>query len=76
MGTVVFGYWKVRGLGQYLRHLLTYTGIKFQEVQYESREKWFDGDKKNLGLEFPNLPYLIDGEYKLTESSAIARYII
>lgn len=30
----------------------------------------------NLGLPFPNLPYLIDGSYKLTESKAIYHYII
>jgi len=45
-------------------------------VQYESREKWFEEDKKNLGLEFPNIPYLIDGDFKLTESSSIFKYII
>ena len=28
-----------------------------------------------MGLDFPNLPYLIDGEYNLTESNAIQRYI-
>ena len=31
--------------------------------------------KPNLGLDFPNLPYLVDGEVKITESHAIIRYI-
>jgi len=34
------------------------------------------GDKSKLNLDFPNLPYLINGDFKLTESIAIARYII
>lgn len=29
-----------------------------------------------MGLEFPNLPYLIDGDFTLTETDAIIRYII
>ena len=29
----------------------------------------------NLGLDFPNIPYLLDGDFKLTESIAIAKYI-
>ena len=76
MTTVTLGYWKIRGLAQYLRHLLSYTETEFQEIQYDNQDRWFKEDKLNLGLDFPNLPYLIDGDFKLTESSAIAKYII
>ena len=38
-------------------------------------DKWFKEDKHNSGLHFPNLPYLVDGEYTLTETEAIQRYI-
>ena len=37
--------------------------------------KWFMEDKKNIGLDFPNLPYLIDGEIKITESLNILTYL-
>jgi glutathione S-transferase len=37
--------------------------------------EWFEKDKKGLGLPLPNLPYLIDGEVKITQSNAILRYI-
>uniref|UniRef100_A0A8C3FJ53 Glutathione S-transferase n=1 Tax=Chrysemys picta bellii TaxID=8478 RepID=A0A8C3FJ53_CHRPI len=32
-------------------------------------------EKEKLGLDFPNLPYLIDGQTKLTQSNAILRYV-
>jgi glutathione S-transferase len=32
-------------------------------------------DKQALGFKFPNLPYLIDGNVKVTESIAILKYI-
>jgi len=39
-----------------------------------SREAWLSV-KNTLGLDFPNLPYLIDGDIKITQSNAILRYI-
>jgi glutathione S-transferase len=78
MTTVTLGYWGIRGLAQNIRLLLSYTGTPFQEVFYDfaTKDRWFEEDKKNLGFDFPNIPYLIDGEFKLTESQAIAKYVI
>lgn len=73
---VTVGYWGLRGKGQIPRLLLAYTGTKFTAKNYTAPEQWFGADKVNLGLPFPNLPYLIDGDFKLTESEAICRYII
>ena len=76
MGKLKFGYWFVRALAQPIRHLLAYTGVEFEEVIYTSREQWFDdGDKHKLGLDFPNLPYLIDDDLKITESETILKYV-
>ena len=73
----VLGYWGIRGRGQVLRLLLAYSGLEWEDKIYADAGKWFGaGDKMNLGLDFPNLPYLTHGDFKLTESSAIARYII
>ena len=38
------------------------------------RSQWLN-ERSKLGLDFPNLPYLIDGPHKLTQSNAILRYI-
>ena len=78
---VKLGYWRIRGFAQPIRLLLHYTNTPFEDVLYVqgdgpefSRKEWFDV-KFNLGLDFPNLPYYIAGDVKLTESSAIIRYI-
>lgn len=74
------GYWKIRGLAQGIRYQLIYQGVEFNEVSYEEakgeniRAHWHK-DKYNLGLEFPNLPYFIDGNVKMTETLAIHQYI-
>jgi glutathione S-transferase len=72
---ITLGYWGIRGRGQVPRLLLAYTGLKWTNKAYTTREEWFQTDKQNLGLPFPNLPYLIDGKVKLSESDALLRYI-
>ena len=73
---VIHGYWGVRGAAQNDRLILAYTGAVWEDVKYTAPEQWFGKDKEELGFPFPNLPYLIDGDLKLTESSAIQRYVI
>lgn len=58
---VKLAYWGVRGLAQVLRLLLSFSNVEFEDKRYTDREQWFNEDKVNLGLNFPNLPYLIDG---------------
>lgn len=83
----VLGYWNIRGLGAQIRYLFHYAGVQFEDKQYAygpapdfSRDEWFDV-KHKLGLEFPNLPYLLDEptadghKIKLTETMAIMKYV-
>jgi len=73
---LILGYWGIRGLGQHIRLLMSYLGLPFEDKIYTKREDWFENDKPSIGFAFPNIPYLIDGDFKLTESSAIQKYII
>ncbi|KAM9752640.1 glutathione S-transferase Mu 1-like [Menidia menidia] len=78
---MTFGYWDIRGLGQYIRLMLEYTGSKYDNKVYVCGEApnydkscWFNV-KFKLGLDFPNLPYLVDGDRKIVQSNAIMRYL-
>uniref|UniRef100_A0A803TZQ0 Glutathione S-transferase n=1 Tax=Anolis carolinensis TaxID=28377 RepID=A0A803TZQ0_ANOCA len=78
---VTLGYWDIRGLAHAIRLLLEYTETQFEDKQYSPGEapdfdksQW-TSVKEDLGLDFPNLPYLIDGERKITQSNAILRYL-
>uniref|UniRef100_A0A8C8TNG9 Glutathione S-transferase Mu 4 n=1 Tax=Peromyscus maniculatus bairdii TaxID=230844 RepID=A0A8C8TNG9_PERMB len=78
---MILGYWNVRGLTQPIRMLLEYTDSSYEEKKYTmgdapdyEQSQWLS-DKFKLGLDFPNLPYLIDGPHKITQSNAIIRYI-
>jgi len=75
-----YGYWCIRGLGQTPRYLMEYAGIQYDEKTYnfgdnfDTREDWLK-EKFTLDLHFPNLPYLIMGDVKLTQSNAILRFL-
>ncbi|XP_040854572.1 glutathione S-transferase Mu 1 isoform X3 [Ochotona curzoniae] len=78
---VTLGYWDIRGLAHAIRLLLEYTDTSYEEKRYTmgdapdyDRSQWLS-EKFKLGLDFPNLPYLIDGTHKLTQSNAILRYL-
>lgn len=40
----------------------------------EFKNRWFEV-KNTLGFELPNLPYLIDGDVRITQSAAIIKYL-
>lgn len=55
--------------------------VKVEEKRYAcgpapdfDRSAWLK-EKTTLGLDFPNLPYYIDGDVKVTQSMAILRYL-
>lgn len=72
---VKLAYWAIRGLAQVPRLLLSYLGVPFEDYYYTNTEQWFKEDRHNLGIDFPNLPYLLDGRYSITDSNSIQRYI-
>jgi len=81
MSKPVLCYWDIRGLAQPARLLLAHTGTDFEDKMLSAgpgpgfdKSCWFD-NKHSLGLDFPNLPYYIDGEVKVTQSNAILRHI-
>merc|ERR1712071_163490 len=81
MSLPVLAYWDIRGLAQPIRLLLAYTETKYEDKYYVcgpaptfDKTCWFD-IKSSLGFDFPNLPYYVDGDVKITQSNAILRYI-
>ena len=60
--------------------VLNYNEEVHEDTAYEfdagegSKTHW-PSKKFNLGLPLPNLPYYIDGNLKLTQSSAILRHL-
>jgi len=99
---MTLGYWKIRGLAQAPRVLMTYADMKFENKMFaqtpaprpvperlckghpfpdmqaydDSKKCWFDVKFDVMGdYHSPNLPFLIDGDVKLSETNAILRYI-
>ncbi|XP_054721906.1 glutathione S-transferase Mu 1-like [Uloborus diversus] len=74
MARSTLGYWDIRGLAEPIRYLLHYKGVDFEDKRYLNYDDW-QNDKFSLNLDFPNLPYYIDDKVKLTQSTAILRYL-
>ena len=80
--SVTLCYWDLRGRGEPSRLLLRYAGANWEDKRRVFNKKDFmqavgdwKAEKFNLGLDFPNLPYLIDGDVKITQSIAVIRYL-
>ncbi|XP_017488234.1 PREDICTED: glutathione S-transferase-like [Rhagoletis zephyria] len=78
---ITVGYWDFRGLAEPIRNLLVFQGVDFVDKRYSKGadgkgQEWLD-EKFTLGLDFPNIPYLIDSanNVKITQSLAILRYL-
>ena len=77
----IIGYWQIRGLAEPIRLLLVYLGVDFEDKHYVQGEAPdFDGSQwknaiESLGMHFPNLPHLIDGDFKISETVAIIEYL-
>lgn len=77
----IVGYWNIRGLVSPIKYLLEYAGVSYEEKHYIcgpppnfERPEWL-ADKASLDMDFPNLPYYIDGDIKLSQSEVIMRYL-
>ncbi|GBN84412.1 Glutathione S-transferase [Araneus ventricosus] len=78
MPKAILGYWDHRGLAEPIRYLLHYSKVDFVDKRYTADvagyEEW-QKDKFGLGLDFPDLPYYIEGDFSLTQSITIISYL-
>ena len=60
--------------------LLHYVGENVEDTVFdfsaeEGDQSYWPSLKFKLGLDFPNMPYYINGDVKLTQSTTILRYL-
>uniref|UniRef100_T1K565 glutathione transferase n=1 Tax=Tetranychus urticae TaxID=32264 RepID=T1K565_TETUR len=77
----ILGYWDLRGFVDPIRMLLAQAGVDYEFKAYkigpapEYSKDEFRSVKDGLGLDFPNCPYYIDDDVKLSQTVAILRYL-
>ena len=67
-------YWRLKGRAECLRMLGEYLDLQMTETSVTSIPEWRE-KKANFGACFPNLPYIVDGDFVLSESFAILMYL-
>ena len=71
---LIIGYWGVQGRAHPVRLLLAYHNIDWEDKMYTDPQEWFGTDKPALKSDFPNLPYIKDGDTVITENVAVLQY--
>mmetsp|Transcript_232 Transcript_232/g.303 ORF Transcript_232/g.303 Transcript_232/m.303 type:complete len:243 (-) Transcript_232:708-1436(-) len=78
-----FVYWNILGLAQAIRLTLAAAKVDFVDVRIEAgdpalpesyKQAWMKA-KPSLPLLFPNLPYYMDENVKISQSNTILRYL-
>ena len=73
---LIIAYWGVKGRAEVLRQLAEFVGLPYENKLYSDPNEWFGKDKPSLNSDFPNLPYIKDGDRVVTESEACAMYLV
>ena len=72
-------YWNIRGMAQPIRHLLEYLGLPYDDIHLNSDNpnNWFRDAFEAIRWKclFPNIPYLEDEGFVLSEPIAICKYL-
>ena len=76
-GDLVLGYWNGRGMfyGNVTRFLIAYSGTPCKIIEFVMGEDEWTNKKASNFMPFPNLPYITQGPFQLSETLAICQYI-
>lgn len=74
---ITMGYWNMKGRGEYDRLIFACLKLPFKEENPAGPQEWGPKAKElnKKGLPFPNLPYIIDGDFMFAESMVIPFYL-
>ncbi len=73
---IIIGYWGIKGRAEVLRMFAEYVGLPYENKLYADPGEWFGKDKPTLKSDFPNLPYIKDGDRIVTETEACIMFIV